>query len=298
MYKIKKITLLSLSFLVSFCYIKAQDVKIDTAGKNCNYCIHGEHTNESPYNINFKKEVPFFAIGLGLLTSGYIVKQANEEAPFTPEEISQLDPKKVNRFDRVAIYNNNEESQEISDILLYSELALPLFFFSNHYTGKDFGPLAIMAAEVFTITSGLTLNAKFAFNRTRPLVYNPTFSDNTKTSAIAKTSFFSGHTAQTAAFSVFMAKVIHDYHPNMKKGVEIGIWTFAITVPAAMAYLRVDAGKHFPTDVMVGYAIGASVGFLVPHLHKKKNHDHDSNLSITPFQYGNATGLSVTWKIK
>lgn len=276
----------------------AQDIDVKHNGKECNYCKNGEHTNETPYNINFKKELPFFVAGAALITSGYVVKQTNEEDPFTDEEINQLDPKKVNRFDRVAIYNNNEESQEISDILLYSELALPLFFFSNHYTGKDFGPLAIMAAEVFTITSGLTMNAKYTFNRTRPLVYNSSFSEDIKTSATAKTSFFSGHTAQTAAFSIFMAKVIHDYHPNMKKGVEIGIWTFAITIPAAMAYLRVDAGKHFPTDVMVGYAVGASVGFLVPHLHKKKDHEHDSKLSIAPFQYGNATGLSLTWKIK
>ncbi|PKP51200.1 MAG: hypothetical protein CVT95_01395 [Bacteroidetes bacterium HGW-Bacteroidetes-12] len=291
-------TILSFILLLVSLYGYAQDIDVKHTGKDCNYCKNGEHTNETPYNINFKKEVPYFAAGIGLLTSGLILRSVNEEAPFSNEELNQLDPKKVNRFDRVAIYNNNEESKEISDVLLYSGLALPLFFFSNHHTSKDFSPLGIMAIEVFTITSGLTMNSKFIFNRTRPLAYNPNFSEEARTASNSKLSFFSGHTAQTAAFSIFMAKVIHDYHPNMKKGVEIGIWTFAITIPAAMAYLRVDAGKHFPTDVMVGYAVGASVGFLVPHLHKKKDHDHDSNLSIAPFQYGNATGLSLTWKIK
>ncbi|MBW6481647.1 MAG: phosphatase PAP2 family protein [Vicingaceae bacterium] len=295
MRKINPTILSLLAFLMLLSQLKAQDVKIDKAGHSCNYCVNGEHTNESPYEINFKKEIPFFAAGIGLLSSGLILMKYNQKDVFTLNELNQLDANNVNRFDRVAINNNNEESKEISDILLYSELALPLFFFSNHHTGKDFGRLGIMAVEVFAITSGLTMNAKYAFNRTRPLVYNDEISFDTRTASNSRLSFFSGHTAQTAAFSVFMAKVIHDYHPNMKKGIEIGIWTVAITLPAAMAYLRVDAGNHFPSDVIVGYAIGASVGWLVPHLHKKKN--KESNLSVAPFRYGNATGLTLNWKL-
>lgn len=293
-----KLLLKSLILIICLSAIQVQSQnnhKHITIKKDCNFCKDGIHTNESPYNISFKKEIPFFAAGIGLLSSGFILRSTNQKKPFTVDELSQLNRNNVNRFDRVAISNNNEESKEISDILLYSELALPLFFLTNHYTGKDFGRLGIMAIEVFTITSGLTMSAKYTFNRTRPFVYSDEFSFKEKTVSSARLSFFSGHTAQTAAFSVFMAKVIHDYHPNMKKGIEIGIWSFAIGVPAAMAYLRVDAGNHFPTDVMVGYAVGASVGWLVPHLHKKKN--EDSKLSIAPFQYGNATGLTLNWKL-
>ncbi len=289
-------TILSLlAFILLFSQLKAQDVNLNKTGHICNYCVNGEHTNESPYEINFKKEIPFFVAGIGLLSSGLILREYNGKSAFTLDELNRLDANNVNRFDRVAINNNNEESKEISDILLYSELALPLFFFGNHHTGKDIGRLGIMAVEVLTITSGLTMNAKYAFNRTRPLVYSDEFSFDARTASNSRLSFFSGHTAQTAAFSVFMAKVIHDYHPNMRKGVGIGIWTVALTLPAAMAYLRVDAGNHFPSDVIVGYAIGASVGWLVPHLHKKKN--KESNLSVAPFRYGNATGLTLNWKL-
>jgi len=48
------------------------------------------------------------------------------------------------------------------------------------------------------------------------------------------------------------------------------VWGAAITIPAVMGYFRVAAGKHFPTDVMAGYLVGGAVGFLVPHLHRKK----------------------------
>ncbi|MDT8410865.1 MAG: phosphatase PAP2 family protein [Vicingaceae bacterium] len=295
MYRIKKIILTLTSILTLFSQLKAQDVNLNKTGHICNYCVNGEHTNESPYEINFKKEIPFFVAGIGLLSSGLILREYNGKSAFTLNELNQLNPDEVNRFDRVAIYNDDKSSKKLSDILLYSELALPLFFFSNHHTGKDIGRLGIMAVEVFAITSGLTMNAKYTFNRTRPLVYSDKFSFDARTASNSRLSFFSGHTAQTAAFSVFMAKVIHDYHPNMRKGVGVGIWTVALTLPAAMAYLRVDAGNHFPSDVIVGYAIGASVGWLVPHLHKKKN--KESNLSVAPFRYGNATGLTLNWKL-
>ena len=35
-----------------------------------------------------------------------------------------------------------------------------------------------------------------------------------------------------------------------------------------VAYFRIRAGKHFLTDNLVGYAVGATVGVLVPRLHR------------------------------
>src|SRR5207249_5722685 len=36
---------------------------------------------------------------------------------------------------------------------------------------------------------------------------------------------------------------------------------------AGVAALRVAAGKHFPTDVLAGAALGSAVGWLVPTIH-------------------------------
>jgi len=46
------------------------------------------------------------------------------------------------------------------------------------------------------------------------------------------------------------------------------VWTAAATIPAITGYLRVRGGRHFPTDVIGGYIVGAAVGCLVPHLHR------------------------------
>jgi membrane-associated phospholipid phosphatase len=34
--------------------------------------------------------------------------------------------------------------------------------------------------------------------------------------------------------------------------------------------LRVEAGKHFYTDVLVGAVVGSAIGVAVPMLHRKK----------------------------
>lgn len=289
--------------LILSCVLNAQNKKrniLDVFGKECHYCkkndtgnhVHDDHKN--PYTINFKKEIPFFATGIGLVTTGFIVKARNEEDPFTIEELQNLDRSKINKFDRGATTNSSSRASYLSDVILYSSSAFPLYFLINHHTKKDFLPLIVMSAEIYTITGGFVLNSKFLFNRSRPLTYNPEFSNKERTSSSSKLSFFSGHTAQTASFSVFLAKAITDYHPHMKRGLKVGVWSFALTLPATIGFLRIKGGHHFNTDVMTGYAIGAAVGFLVPHLHKKKK---DSKLSLTPFNYGTVTGINLTWKI-
>jgi hypothetical protein len=261
--------------------------------KECKRCVHGKHSSESPYTVNLKSEIPYIASSAGLLGSGLLIKTINEEKPFTLEELNNLDPSKINSFDRDAILNNSSSARAYSDYALMTGALLPLYFLSNHNTRSDFVPLIIMGAEVYAITSTLALNSKFAFNRSRPLAYNPEFSDKFRMGKTSKLSFFSGHTAQTAGFSFFMAKVISDYHPNMAIGQKIGLWSFAVALPAVTGYLRIKGGKHFNTDVITGYAIGAFLGWAIPHLHKKK----ESKLSIAPFNYQNANGLSFTLKL-
>ena len=62
------------------------------------------------------------------------------------------------------------------------------------------------------------------------------------------------------------------------------IWTLGITLPATTSYLRHNAGKHFPTDVISGYLVGATIGYLVPHFHKTNT--KDSSLQIWPSANG------------
>jgi hypothetical protein len=97
-----------------------------------------------------------------------------------------------------------------------------------------------------------------------------------------RTAFVSGHTSITACNTFFAAQVFSDFYPDSKwKPV---IWSAAATIPAITGYLRVTAGKHFPTDVMAGYAMGTVIGILVPRLHRNKILK-DKGISLNPGMY-------------
>lgn len=253
-------------------------------------------TNESPYNFSLKRELPFIGIGIGLFSTGAYFSKTNNTTPFTVLELNALNKNDINKLDRGATYNHSVSAKRTSDYITYSTLVLPLLFLGKENTRKDFLHLMLIAAEVGSITTGITNITKNTVNRPRPYTYNPTFSIQERTDEKSKLSFFSGHVSITSAYSFFFAKVINDYHPKMKKGYKISLWSLAVLLPTATGYFRIKAGRHYTTDVLAGLGVGAITGWLVPHLHKKNNkskHDY----SLLPYNYNGYNGLSFNWKI-
>jgi membrane-associated phospholipid phosphatase len=82
----------------------------------------------------------------------------------------------------------------------------------------------------------------------------------------ARESFFSGHTSTTAAFAFSTAKIWSDHHVGSRW--QPWVWVGAAAVPLTTGILRIRAGKHFPSDVLAGMAVGALCGWLVPELHR------------------------------
>jgi membrane-associated phospholipid phosphatase len=76
-------------------------------------------------------------------------------------------------------------------------------------------------------------------------------------------SFRSGHA--TAAFSAAAAA---GYVARIRcYGSWPWVYAVGFTAAGAVSYLRVAGDEHWMTDVVVGSAVGAGVGFLVPWLH-------------------------------
>lgn len=74
-------------------------------------------------------------------------------------------------------------------------------------------------------------------------------------------SFPSGHSAGAFASAALAARNLRasDRSPGARRGLTAGMTTLA----AGTAWARVEAGAHYPTDVLAGAALGGFVGVLV-----------------------------------
>ena len=142
--------------------------------------------------------------------------------------------------------------------------------------------------------SGLTyVLTTAAYDRNRPLAYSTEIPMTDKMGTGTRNSFFSGHTSTTATASFFMAKVYSDFHPEIENKKYL-LYAAALVPPAIVGLYRYKALKHYPTDVLMGIAVGAASGILVPHFHKKRK--RMGNFSFVPFG-GEVSGLYLSYRI-
>ncbi len=245
---------------------------------------------QSPYNFNWKKDL-IYASGAGLVAAGGILTRL-QTRPLTVAQVSSLDRFDIPGFDRPATKNWNPDAALASDILLYGSITLPAFMMINKRARKDFLVVGFIYAETAMLTLGITELAKGLSKRPRPFVYNPDVSMEKRTERDARLSFFSGHTSITAALCFATAKIFSDYSDNPTH--EALVWTAAAAAPIATAFLRYEAGKHFPSDVIAGYFVGAAIGYLVPWLHRRK--PLVKGLSWTPYSDGEAVGIYLSYR--
>ena len=88
-----------------------------------------------------------------------------------------------------------------------------------------------------------------------------------------------------------MTKVFCDYHPEIGNKKYL-LYAAATIPPLLLGYFRVKALRHFPSDVMVGTAIGALCGILIPEIHRIRS----KKISLGLYSSPEATGLSLKWE--
>ena len=218
---------------------------------------------QNTYKLSGGVEAPL--LYAGAMSMGISIPINKKVEPLTKFQINELDPLSISKFDRVSTKTFGLGAQKLSDKFLYSSPVLPLTLLLDGNSSKEFGTISTMYFETMLVNYGITELTKVLIKRTRPFVYNKNADHNLKMKRNARKSFFSGHTSTVAASTFFTAKVLSDMNPG---GNNNAYWITAAAIPALTAYLRVRGGKHFPTDVLIGYTVGALIGILVPELHK------------------------------
>jgi membrane-associated phospholipid phosphatase len=218
--------------------------------------LHGQ----GPFAFHKNVDGPFLALGLGTNIGGYALARQNK--PFTADQLSPLPVFNGPAIDRTATRYWSSRAELTSNILFGASAILPAVV---SLRSKQWGINATMGLEALMLTNGLTQLTKNSFRRTRPYVYNAAAPYDLKLESDARRSFISGHTSVSTTACFFGATLFQHYYP--KSRLRPWVWAGAAVLPAGVGLARIRAGKHFPTDVLAGYAVGALCGWLVPKLH-------------------------------
>ena len=217
----------------------------------------GQGKNNSPYNISRNLDMKIAGISGGLLLGAMLM----DYTPMDLSEIAGLKPSDVPDYDSRAIDNWNVGSIKMSDLLLFSSIAVPGLLMFDQEIRSDYRNFSLVWAQSIFLTLGFTNFTKVLVGRPRPYLYADNASDDYKLKKDNRKSFFSGHTSISAVSWFLMASMYEDYRAG--SNILPYLWTSAFLVPAYTAYCRYDAGKHFLSDVVAGYLVGSTIGVLV-----------------------------------
>lgn len=163
------------------------------------------------------------------------------------------DPRTLPGIDRWALASPDATLARLSDVGLVA-LAAGTLGDTWHLDRRA----ALVSLEAAVWTHGLTQLGKMFFQRKRPVMYGAG-APAAATDADSFASLPSGHAALAAALAA-------SYWLNTPRNhAEAAKW-FAAGTTVAVAALRVAAGKHFPSDVAAGAALGTLTAIVVREL--------------------------------
>ncbi len=248
------------------------------------------HADSFPYELNSRCEI---LLGLtGFSTLGLSVYLDRDTTGPDATEIENLKREDVNFIDRSATDNWSEEADRASDILLFTTVISPSLLFASYINEREwyrFLTTLIMYSEAVLINTGVTRTVKSLAGRKRPYLYNDSLSTEKKVSygKSSLKSFYSGHTSLAFCSAVFLSKTWSDTHPDSDS--RYFVWGISLTAASATGYLRYAAGRHYPTDVVVGAVMGGLIGYMVPLLHTMNG----SEVAMQPL-LGESTGIALS----
>jgi len=157
----------------------------------------------------------------------------------------------------------------ISDALIATTILTPIV---ANFAIDDPDALRKLVVTGEALAVGVFLNAvaKYTVQRPRPYTYStePLIEKYARDrGTYSYLSFFSSHS--TNAFAGAVSGSLLFAYGNSDTDARAVIWGLEMAFASATATERVRAGQHFPTDVLLGAAVGTGIGILVPRAHMR-----------------------------
>lgn len=252
-------------------------------------------TTFHPYHVNYW-------ITSGVIVAGLAAEKIGvpwiDKSSITNAEMQSLNRDDINVIDRWALNfdpPNINYYVTLSDRVLAGIVLLPVLTMIDSKIRKDWMDTLIMYLETITISNNLYLYSLLGptfQNRLRPVVYYDQLGDSEiRTRGANRNSFYSGHVASAATASFFTAKVFCDYHPELGWEKYL-VYSAASIPPLILSYFRLRALSHFPSDIFVGFGVGALCGILIPELHRINS----EKLSLGLYSSFDGMGITMKWK--
>jgi membrane-associated phospholipid phosphatase len=248
-----------------------------------------------PYHVNYWVTGGIIIGGLTLESIG--VSWISNKSQISLGEIQNLDRHDISPIDSWALnFNPSKRSyyEILSNKLQTVIVFLPFVTLLDPTIRKDWLDVLLMYLQTQAITNNFYLYSPFGAtfqNRLRPVVYYDAVDIGKRTEPNNRNSLYSGHVAAAAEACFFTAKIYCDYHPELGMN-KYFIYGAAAIPPLFMSYFRLRALAHFPTDIMVGFGVGALCGILVPEFHRFQ----DNNISLGLYSSSEATGIAIKWQ--
>ncbi len=230
----------------------------------------------SVYKVDLPIEATITAASFGLYAVvDFLVKPTLEGDLSCRQPVGngRCNPADLTAFDRYSVGRKSSEWQGFGDAALGVSIVMPIIYLGLESlalpTTEPWGDWAndlLVVGEAMALTAALQTILKFSFRRPRPVRYQDI--DIPLAQFDQELSFPSGHTSLVTAATTAMTTTIFLRHP--KSPVRWVVLGTGVLLSGLTAFSRVQAGQHFPTDVIVGLAVGAFGGFLVPYLHIKQ----------------------------
>lgn len=164
---------------------------------------------------------------------------------------SPCDPATLPGIDRWAVSTERSAWSHASTV---GEFGLAVGTWYELYQLPNGAKHLAASVEAAAWNFGMTLLAKAVFNRNRPILYTGDALAGQE-SLTSHRSMYSGHTS--TAFVLATSYVLSMSH---KKGLD-RFWP--VLVATGVGVMRVAAGKHFPTDVLVGAMVGSGTAIVL-----------------------------------
>ena len=114
--------------------------------------VEGQGNNNSPYSFSKDLDMKIVSVSGGLLLGSVLVDHASMDL----EEIAILNSDDISDYDVRAIKNWDLKSIKMSDLLLYSSIAVPGLLLTDKIVRNDYRNFSLLWAESVFLTLGIT----------------------------------------------------------------------------------------------------------------------------------------------